>query len=273
MTGAPSSAIFRAYLAMAVLIATVDVVNVFTALSDSARYGTRLAPWEPIVWEATSGLATLLSAAVAYLALRLAVPGRARWPSVLLVHVSASVLFSALHVSLMTAVRGAIYVVMGLQYRVALSDWLYEYRKDILSYALICGIFWIFARLGETAEQPSTKASSTFDIIDGSNFIRVEIAEISAVRAAGNYVEFILEDGRRPLMRAPLRQIEDRMVSEGFVRTHRSWLVNAANIRGISASGSGNFKLSLGGSTTAPLSRRYPSALAVLRKGQGSVSS
>jgi DNA-binding LytR/AlgR family response regulator len=96
----------------------------------------------------------------------------------------------------------------------------------------------------------------------------VPVGEILAVQAARNYVEFVLEDGRRPLMRASIAQIEAALAPAGFVRTHRSWLVNAERVRALSAAGSGDFRLDLGGCLTAPLSRRYPAALARLR-GEG----
>ena len=91
------------------------------------------------------------------------------------------------------------------------------------------------------------------------------MGEIVAATAAGNYVEFALEDGRRPLMRASLGAVETALAPHGFVRTHRSWLVNAARVRALTAAGSGDFRLDLGCGLTAPLSRRYPGALARLK--------
>jgi DNA-binding LytR/AlgR family response regulator len=98
------------------------------------------------------------------------------------------------------------------------------------------------------------------------------VGEILAARGAGNYVEFALEDGRRPLMRAALSAVETQLAPHGFVRTHRSWLVNAARVRALTAAGSGDFRLDLGGGLTAPLSRRYPAALSRLRGDGGAPS-
>ena len=91
------------------------------------------------------------------------------------------------------------------------------------------------------------------------------VGEILAAKAAGNYVEFALDDGRRPLMRASMAQIEAALSPHGFLRTHRSWLVNPARVRGLSATGSGDFRIDLGGGLTAPSSRRYPDAVRRLR--------
>jgi len=95
----------------------------------------------------------------------------------------------------------------------------------------------------------------------------VRPADIITATAAGNYVEFRLQDGRRPLMRATLSRVEATLSAHGFVRTHRSWLVNAAHLRSVAAEGSGDYQLELHDGVQAPLSRRFPQALARLRQG------
>jgi DNA-binding LytR/AlgR family response regulator len=87
---------------------------------------------------------------------------------------------------------------------------------------------------------------------------------ILAVRSAGNYVEFILTDDRRPLMRSSLAAIQQALATHGFVRTHKSWLVNEARVAGLRPEGSGDYTIELG-ALEAPLSRRFPEALAALR--------
>ena len=104
-----------------------------------------------------------------------------------------------------------------------------------------------------------------FEIRDGARTLRQPVGEILAATSAGNYVEFVLADGRRPLMRATLRAVEASLAPSGFIRTHRSWLVNRASVRLIEAEGSGDFRLELEGGAAAPLSRRFPGALAALR--------
>jgi DNA-binding LytR/AlgR family response regulator len=136
-------------------------------------------------------------------------------------------------------------------------------RKDILGYALIVGLFFLIDHL---LRRPGDKPSepSTFDIRDGAKLTRVKMEEILAVTSAGNYVEFILADGRRLLMRAPLRSVEEELTPRGFVRTHRSWLVNAGKVTTLKPEGSGDYTVELG-KQSAPLSRRFPDALAKLR--------
>jgi DNA-binding LytR/AlgR family response regulator len=116
------------------------------------------------------------------------------------------------------------------------------------------------------AAEPAARdaAPLSFDIRDGTRLVRAPLDEIVAVRSAGNYVEFLLSDGRRPLMRSPLASVEEQLADLGFVRTHRSWLVNAARVTGLRPEGSGDYAVELG-DLEAPLSRRFPQALATLR--------
>jgi len=97
---------------------------------------------------------------------------------------------------------------------------------------------------------------------------RTPVRQILAVRAAGNYVEFLLDDGRRPLMRAALAGVEEKLSSFGFVRTHRSWIVNPARVTRLQAAGSGDYRLELGPDAEASLSRRFREALQRLKQGE-----
>ncbi len=89
----------------------------------------------------------------------------------------------------------------------------------------------------------------------------MRIDDILAVRSAGNYVEFLLADGRAPLMRATLAGVEAQLRPHGVARTHRSWLVNTGRIEEIEPARSGDYRLSLKGGIEAPLSRRFRPAL------------
>ena len=263
--------LLRAYVAILGLMALVDTVNVLTALHDAARRGQALAAWEPITWEATSGVAELIACPIIFAALRAAPPGRRAWGPTLLIHGGASLAFSALHIGLMMAMRVVVYGALGFHYRVEAGAAPYEYRKDLLAYLVLAGLIQLFAGrkpAALAAPGPAVRPESppaTFDIVEGARTLRVRPEEIVAVSSAGNYAEFHLDDGRRPLMRATLRELEERLRHFGFERTHRSWLVNAGRVRGLEPAGSGDYSVDLEGGVQAPLSRRFPSALARLR--------
>jgi DNA-binding LytR/AlgR family response regulator len=105
----------------------------------------------------------------------------------------------------------------------------------------------------------------TFDIRDGAKLTRVRLDDILAIASAGNYVEFVLRDGRRLLMRTPLSALESELGPRGFVRTHRSWLINAERVTALKPEGSGDYAVELE-TLNVPLSRRFPEALAKLRR-------
>jgi DNA-binding LytR/AlgR family response regulator len=103
------------------------------------------------------------------------------------------------------------------------------------------------------------------DIQDGKRLLRVSVEDITAVHAAGNYVEFVLIDNRRPLARQSLSVTQQRL-GNGFVRTHRSWVVNTAHVRELCALAAGDYRIELTNGLRVPLSRRFPTALDRLRQ-------
>jgi hypothetical protein len=258
-------AFWRAFLVLAAFMLTLDAVNVLTVLHDRAADGRPVSAWEPLVWEYTSGVCNLLFIVIGWQALRLA-PPRAPWLRFIGVHAAASLAFSVLHVASMFGLRMLIYAAVGGRYQESIGAFPYEYRKDLMTYALACAIFWLVRRLTMAqAAAGAGGAQAVFDIRDGQRLLRVPTAEIVCITSAGNYVEISLADGRTPLMRATLSSLEEKLAPHGFVRTHRSWLVNAARLRGLDPEGSGDFTVELDPGLKAPLSRRFPSALERLR--------
>ncbi len=262
--GLNGPALFAGWLAMSALILLINTVNVATILDDAHRRGASLPLWLPVTLEATSGIASIAAIALVVLTLRLAPIRRGALARAMVVHAFGTVAYSLAHVALMTALRSGVFAALGKHYDFSWSEFPYEYRKDLIAYIGAAATFSIIPRLkGETRRAPAPR---TFDIHDGASILRIPLGEILAVRAAGNYVEFVLADGRRPLMRSPMAQVERSLGPGGFVRTHRSWIVNAARVREIAVAGSGDYRLDLGG-CTAPLSRRHGEALARLKRG------
>jgi hypothetical protein len=279
-SGAPWPRLLRAYLVIAAFTFLVDVVNILSVLHDAARNGHPLPAREPITWEFSSGVGGLCAAWMIYLAVRWATPGRAPWIKVVPVHVLTSLAFSGVHNAVMVGLRIAVYAAAGARYRTpSFGDLVYEYRKDVLAYAVLGVLFWLLAvREPAPAAEPLEAAlevepepeplAATFDIVEGARVLRMPVGQIVAVRAAGNYVEFLLDDGRRPLMRAALGEMEAALAGHDFLRTHRSWIVNPTRLRSLEAVGSGDYRLGLDGGAEAPLSRRFPAALERLREGR-----
>ncbi|MBF0665464.1 MAG: response regulator transcription factor [Brevundimonas sp.] len=252
-------------LIVAPVALVVVTVNALTHLADLPR----LAAWEPWVWEATSAAAIVLFALwIPWLTTAAASPEEAvagGWRPKLrfaLVHLAGLLAYSGLHVTAFVWMRKAAYALMQAPAYEFGGRFVYELRKDLISYAVFVGVFWLLAILRRRRDEPLRPVS--FDIRDGGRIIRAPLSQIVAVSSAGNYVEFWLADGRRPLMRATLAAIEVELERFGFVRAHRSWLVNAGAVTGLRPDGSGDWTVELG-ALEAPVSRRYPQALERLR--------
>jgi hypothetical protein len=231
-----------------------------------------LNPYEPFVWEYSSAIvAILLLPAIGWLT-RIAPAAPGRWVRSGLIHFAGSIGFCLLHVGGFVLVRKAVYALAGARY--GRADLVYEYRKDVVSYigfALIFGIADWAAKVWARSRVPATAAEKRlYSLRDGSRIERVPLDEIVAVTSARNYVEFHLADGTTPLVRETLAKVEADLAAAGFLRTHRSWLVNPAHVRAMTAAAAGDFRLELAGKVTAPLSRRFPQALAALCATEGS---
>jgi len=247
-----------------VLVAIVNTVNVITIQHDQPVLGLAA----PVVWEGTSWLSLILFFWIPWIGYRLAPPfGRPRWR--LLLHLPVALAFSLAHVGGFVLLRKLIYRLAGSHYAFGdfLSGFGYEVRKDLLGYLLFLGCFALIEHLLRQQQLIATPGQTlTFDIRDGAKLTRIRLNEVLAITSAGNYVEFVLADGRRVLMRRPLSALENELGGRGFLRTHRSWLVNAAQVRGLKPEGSGDYAVEVG-PLTVPLSRRFPQALAALKGG------
>ncbi len=252
------------FAAAAAMVAAVNALNVITIAHEEPQLGLA----GPLVWEGSSWLSLIAFFWIPWIGYRLAPPFvRPRW--LLLLHVPIALLYSLAHVVGFVALRELAYLLAHDHYRFGafVPHFLYELRKDSLGYVLFIAGFALIEHLLRQQQLIDMPGQTlTFDIRDGARLIRVSLSDILAVTSAGNYVEFVLSDGRRPLMRSPLSALEDELSARGFVRTHRSWLVNAARMTRLEPEGSGDYTVELE-SLKVPLSRRYPQALARLRSG------
>jgi hypothetical protein len=254
---------FYSYAVGIVITAAINTLNVISFLHDVPHLH-----WiEPVIWEGTSWLTLVLFLWIPWVAYRLAPPlARPRWR--LLLHVPALLAYSLAHIGGFLGLRILAYRAMGEVYVYAgfWDQFRYELIKDTLGYVLFLAGFALIEHLLRQQTLIETPGQSlTFDIRDGNKLTRVRLSQILAITAAGNYVEFALEDGRKLLMRSSLSGVESDLAPRGFVRTHRSWLVNTARVTELSPDGSGDYTVTLN-AMKAPLSRRFPEALARLRR-------
>ena len=250
---------------LAGITAAVDLVNILTRLHDGRADHVFEPLWRPVAYEFSSGLVATLLFPVIWRLAQAAKPGDGRPLRAVGLHLGAALGFAVAHVGGFVLLRKAVFALAGQTYDFGgLAPFFYELPKDLVSYIVAVGLIWGVERMLVGLPRPAAvnpDEGSTFDIRDGAKVVRVRIEDILAVRSAGNYVEFLLADGRAPLMRATLAAVEARLAPHGVARTHRSWLVNTGRIEEIEPARSGDYRLSLKGGIEAPLSRRFRPAL------------
>jgi hypothetical protein len=265
ISGAFSGTNGKVYLiglaALAVFIVCFDTISVWNDLHFRPDFGLA----QPIVWEMTSAIGFVAYSTIAWVALQIAPLEQRPWWRTIAIHASAVPLYWALHVGTFVLLRKAVYGLAGYHYGYGPigKEIGFEFLKDVFAYFLMLTVYWVVARLMREPAVP-VETGGMFTIRDGTRIVRVKMSDILAVSSAGNYVEFALRDGRKPLMRTPLSAIEMELSPRGFVRVHRSWLVNTAQMTGLEPQGSGDYAVQLG-ELTVPLSRRFPDALARLK--------
>jgi DNA-binding LytR/AlgR family response regulator len=247
----------------AVIVLAVTIFNILTRRHDYPGQNLLYPLWD----EGSSALTTLVAFAIpAAVAVWTRCTAPSLW-SLAPVHVVGTVAYSAVHVGGFVLLRTVGFALLDMPYRFGPigAEAPYEFGKDIVAYAIAVGAFWLMLRWSwPPVADAAAPEPQWFDIRDGARLVRTPLAEVVAVRSAGNYVEFLLSDGRRPLMRGALGRVEAELTPSGFVRTHRSWLVNSARVTGLRPEGSGDYVVELG-ALEAPLSRRWREALDVLR--------
>ncbi|HUO92735.1 MAG TPA: LytTR family DNA-binding domain-containing protein [Rhizomicrobium sp.] len=254
---------FYSFTSTAVLVGVINMLNVISVRRDAPEVGILA----PVIWEGSSWVTLLCFFWIPWLAWRVAPPFvRPRWK--LLVHIPADLAFGLGHVLGFIGLRKLVYWSLGHHYLFGnfFTYFPYELAKDSLGYALFVTGFTLFDHLLRQQTLIETPGQTlTFDIRDGGKLTRVRLDELLAVASAGNYVEFVLRDGRRLLMRSPLTALETELSPRGFLRTHRSWLVNAKHVTALKPEGSGDYSIEVG-TLSVPLSRRFPEALERLKK-------
>ena len=109
----------------------------------------RFDAWEPLLWETSSVVVIFaLLPAIAALERRVPVDARPRG-RVVLAHAAGVLLFSALHVTLMVAIRMAVYRAAGRHYEfgsIPLRGF-YELQKDLITYAVVLTVCFAYRQV------------------------------------------------------------------------------------------------------------------------------
>jgi DNA-binding LytR/AlgR family response regulator len=258
--------------AIAVVGAIVAVINVSSAYMEARTGGAQIDMRAEWLFEISSVVMVVaLSPGIGWMVWKFPLPSEmsgVAWLRVAGLHFAAACLFSLLHILGMVAIRKVGYAAAGSVYSFAYHGdlalpALYEWRKDVLTYASNAATYWGWGLwLAHQAaqrllERPAQQVADTrIEIRDGGRVVLVEPEQIAWVEAAGNYVEIHI-GAAMYLARGTLAAFAERLAGRGFVRVHRSRLVNRARIRAIKPTAAGDFEITLDDGRTIAGSRRY----------------
>lgn len=246
------------------------VVNVWIIWVDMDRLGSEYARWEPAVWEATSALMIGLLLPLILKFNHYFPIQRGRLRRSLPAHFIMSVIFLILHVSGMVGLRKLIYGAVDRSYDFGpwVGELLYEFSKDFRTYlSIIAAVYlyqFILRRLQGEAEflQQGREEADPEPVTDrflvkklGREFL-VKVDDIDWIEAAGNYANLHIGNRLYPL-RDTMTAIEARLNNQGFIRVHRSAIVNMDRVAEIVPFDTGDAEIRLTTQATVPVSRSY----------------
>lgn len=252
------------WLVIAIVGSAVAFVNATSNILEAARDHERLSWWEPVAWEGTSVIVLVAMAPFIGWAINRWPPRGDNFVLPALIQFGLTIPFALVHILAIWISREAIYAAAGRVYGffhggVAITM-LYEWRKDVLVYAAMAATYWVFLVRAEQAAQKTPASPERIEVRDGGAAVFLDPQEISRVEAAGNYVEFHT-GGRMRLVRGTLAAWEEKLAPLGFVRAHRSRIVNKRRIRAIRPTPSGDLVLTLDDGGEIAASRRYRAGL------------
>jgi two-component system LytT family response regulator len=108
--------------------------------------------------------------------------------------------------------------------------------------------------------------STRFVVREGERVLFLKAEDVEAIEATGNYMH--LYSGKQSYMiRETLANLEERLDPAQFIRTHRSWMVNAERIKEVHPWNKGVYLLTVQGGTEVPVSRSYRDGIDRLIRG------
>ncbi len=252
-------------------IITSATANSIIATLDLRRMQQDFLWWEPILWECSSALFFLLLLPLVLLVERRFPLQRPKLGKHLLIHALLTPIYSALHVLGMVGTRYLVYAFSHSSYDFGHwpTEMAYEYLKDVRTYAAIIAVIYLYrfvlrrlqgeASLPDDTETDSSPADRFLIKKLGKEFL-VKITDIEWLEASGNYVN-LHAHGRVYPMRETMTTMARRLQQQGFVRVHRSIILNLDKIEEIEPLDTGDARARLLSGARLPISRRYRAQL------------
>ena len=84
-------------------------------------------------------------------------------------------------------------------------------------------------QLAETRFSAANDLEQIFIRVDG-RYIKLDLNEILYVETLGDYVTFVTESGEKLIVHSTLKNIDEKLKSEKFIKVHRSFIINVTKI-------------------------------------------
>ncbi|WP_439222828.1 LytTR family DNA-binding domain-containing protein [Idiomarina sp. ST20R2A10] len=253
------------------------LINATTVLMQDMRGNeSAFLTWEPFVWELSSAYSTLLLFPLIALFTE-HFSWQWKYPlKSFLRYTGAAIVFSLLHVCTMVLVREFAYGFTASEYDFATNtntfvfELFYEIRKDVWSFTFFVVVievyrYALYQWLGDTKPifQSSVPPAESHNVLPevllvkktGKEFL-IKTREVQWAESAGNYINLRIDEAIYP-MRITMADFAEQAKFYGFVRTHRSQVINTHWIEHIKKLPSGDADIKMRDGTVLKLSRRF----------------
>ena len=123
--------------------------------------------------------------------------------------------------------------------------------------------------LASQASQPARRYATTLPIRVGREILRLDVSTIDWIDAAGDYM-CVHAAGQTHVLRATMKELEEMLDPQVFLRVHRSTIVNLARVRSLRPHLNGECFLKLQSGQEVKLSRSFRDKVELLLDRSGS---
>lgn len=259
------------YAVTAGLLAVAVAGNLASIADQMARSGRPVTLFVPLLDELTSALVWLALLPAIGRIFELAAPPRVfRW-AIAPIHLAVIPVVCLIHFTATRVLRAAFFALGGQDFHVWFSwrGYAADLYRDVLTY-LFFGLIYLGARRlfdarargRENGDALHAEPALVIEVRDGAQTLYLQATEVLWIEAAGNYVTLHASGGREILMRVTLASLARRLDAAGFLRIHRSRLVNPVVVAAVENLPAGDAALLLTSGARISASRRYRPALA-----------
>lgn len=146
------------------------------------------------------------------------------------------------------------------------ANFVYIFPGQVCTLAII-SILWRLSRLPQSVKPEITHDQKPIDtvlVMKGSGEKIIRWDSVISITAAGNYLELTTEN-EQYLLRTTMKQLDEELPKDKFIRIHRSYMVNINRVEKIISQSAGNGLVYLCNGQELPLSKSYKKQLKSFR--------